>query len=446
MKKAVSYLLACFSLMLALHVSADEEKAFAQAYQQYSQAIEKGDGKAALTYAQKAYTLGMDLLDPESESLLAVTDNYAALLIKKGNTKGALKLYVELLTLNERVFGQYGKSLVPILEVIYKLETQLGAKRAQATKKRYYKLLYRHNAAQIAETMAEGNLPTNKEANDVLEDVQKRTGQRFERFESEHWTIFYNGKNKEGVEIFSRQLELAYRSVREFLISASLSVKPLDEKLVAVFFKEESAYMSYLEIKGLNIRGKGSYSERAGLMLFRDVEGKRSDWNFFKQANFIAKEVLQQVAVAANVFSSDRGYYPLWLYDGLAYSFEFNEIDKPFGPHTKNLSASNWSRAQDLIDSGGWLSIRELVRLSNLEEKDKANKEVLYIMGTYLVRFLYEERGDEFNEYLLLLPQQNRDAQKSMYREKSFKKAFGDPEKLEKDWRRFLNSYGISLN
>lgn len=434
-----------FCLSGLSHAEKDEEKAFQEAYQRYSQAIEQGDSKRALKEARRTFDLGLDVLDPEGESLLAVTDNYAALLLKTGDAKGALASYNQLLELNERVFGLYAKSLVPILEVMYKIQVDQGDKAAKATKQRYYKLLYRHNASEIAKTIDESGLPRNARAEEVQADVQERMAQSFDALETEHWTIFYNGGNKEGAEVFRKQVELAYKSVREFLVAAGLSSKPLEQKMIAVLFETEEEYMDYLERKDFLIRGTGSYNEDSGVLLFHDEKSKRSEWQFFQKANFVTREVVQQVMVAANVFVPQRRHYPLWFYDGLAYSFEFNEIDKPFGPHTENLSASNWSRAQDLIDNGGWLTIEELVRLDNLQEKEKSNKEVLYIMGTYLVRFLYEERGDEFNQYLMLLPRQKIQAQKSMYREKTFRKAFGDPKDLQKDWRRFISGFGIDL-
>lgn len=90
--KAILFFLYALSFTLLTVAHADEEKDFAQAYSQYTQALEKGDAKAALQYAKKTYDLGMLVLEPDSESLLAVTDNYAALLLKKGDSKGALKL------------------------------------------------------------------------------------------------------------------------------------------------------------------------------------------------------------------------------------------------------------------------------------------------------------------------------------------------------------------
>lgn len=443
--KAILFFLYALSFTLLTVAHADEEKDFAQAYSQYTQALEKGDAKAALQYAKKTYDLGMLVLEPDSESLLAVTDNYAALLLKKGDNKGALKLYKAVLADNERAYGRYAKSLVPILESIYKIEAKFSPKSAEDVKVRYFKLLYRHNPGEIAKSMDEGVLPPADNVSDVAADITATTGLSVKTYEGDHWSILYTGNNDEGAKIFDQQLEISYRSIREFLISANLAVKPLDTKLVAILFQDEAEYMDYLKKKDYLIRGKGSYSERAGLLIMHDNLSKRSDWNFFKQTNFITKEALQQVAVAANVFSTTKTYYPLWLYDGLAYSFEFNDIKQPFGPHTQNISSTNWSRAQDLIDNGGWLSIQDLVRLDNLEEKEKSNKEVLYIMGTYLVRFLYEQRGDELIDYLLLLPKQNKNAQKSMYREKAFRKAFGDPADLEKDWRRFLKNEGIEL-
>lgn len=443
--KAILFFLAALSFTLITTAQANEEKDFSQAYKNYTQAIEKGDAKASLRYAKQAFDLGMLILEPHSESLLAVTDNYASLLLKKGDNKGALKLYKTLLADNEKAYGLYDKSLVPILESIYKIESHTSPKAAAKVKTRYYKLLYRHNPAEIAKSMDEGVLPPASNVSDIAADVSSTTGMNVEQIEGKHWTILYTGNNKEGAEIYSRQLEIAYRSIREFLIAGNLAVKPLDHKLVTVLFQNEAEYKSFQKQKGYLMRGKGSYSERAGYLMTHDNLGKRSDWDFFKKTNFITKEAVQQVAVAANVFSTEKTYYPLWLYDGLAYSFEFNDISQTFGPHTQNISSTNWSRAQDLIDNGGWLSIKDLVRLDKQEEKAKANKEVLYIMGTYLVRFLYEQRGDEFIDYLLLLPKQNKDAQKAMYREKAFRKAFGDPEGLEKDWRRFLKNEGIDL-
>lgn len=425
---------------LGVSVHADESmEQFKKAYTAYENELKKGSDKKTIPFAKAAYQAGLDAFEPDSENVLVLADNYAGLLLKTGNAKAALQVYKALLAINEKAYGRYAASLMPILSNIYKLTEANDPKRAREYQTRYYKLLFRHNPEKIAESTAEGNLTQPERLESVTQRVESVMDAEFNALHGDHWIILHPEGNAEGAQAMSDQLELAYKSMRSFFIASNLSVTPLKEKLLAVMFNNQSDYTRYAESQNLTTtRLRGSYFEDVKLLLFYDVEKRNGPKTYLSRTNILAQEGFQQLAVAAGLFPEDKKLFPRWLYDGLSYTFEFNKIDEPFGPHKDNLSARNWSLAQDLIDNDEWLPLEKLVRFMPEEEHLPENKVVIYIMGTYFIRFLHAEKSDEFIEYIQILMKGDRNDQASRTREKAVRRAFGDVDKLDVEWRKYL--------
>jgi len=437
------------SSFAVLSVNADEAqdmKDFKAAYAEYNKKIDSGDLKGSLIHAQRAYEFGVKLFEPDSQNLLALADNYAFNLESLGKTKEAEKVYLSLISDNEKFYGRYAESLIPMLEGVSKIVSKSDKEASKAYAVRALKLNMRHNSMEMSQKIPEGKIKKSKTVSKLKKNAGKVTKRKFKELESEHWVVIYSEGHEEGAQLLSAQAELAYKNVRSFLLALNFAQKPIKKKLVAVLFGSQEEYLQYLEAKDYSTRSAGAYYHEADALLMYDEIHKRSKWEYFKRTNVVAAETTQYVTVRAKLMNKENRIYPRWLYDGLASSFEFNDIDQDFGPHTPNVSARNWEFVQELIDDEDWKSLEEFVRLTPAEESDRANKRLVYYTGTFLVRFLYANYSDEFLKYLEMLPQtMNPKSQTRNDRLKVFKKAFGEPKNLESEWRRFLQSFGITF-
>lgn len=412
---------------------------FQKAYSAYESALQKGNHKLATSHARTALYAGLEAFEPNNENIVVLADNYAGLLLKTGKAKAAAQVYKDMLKENEKAYGRYAPSLMPYLSKLYKLAESKNPKLARTYQERYYQLLFRHNPEKIVESTSEGELKVPERLDSVTRSVESVVGSDFTHLNGEHWIVIHPQGNSEGAQTVSDQIELAYKSMRSFFIAAGLSTTPLDTKLLMVMFNNQDDYLEYAASQNVSItRKRGSYFEDLKLLLFFDVEKRDGPKTYLTRTNILAQEGFQQLAVAAGLFPEDKKLLPRWLYDGLSYTFEFNKIDEPFGPHKDNLSARNWGLAQDLIDKGEWLPLNTLIRFMPEEEHLPENKTIIYIMGTYFIRFLYEERTEAFIEYIKLLNKGSADDQSSRTRGKIAKRAFGDIDKLDKEWRRYL--------
>lgn len=449
MKKVIIvFILGISSLFLSVSaLAASEMEEFKRVYAQYNKKIEAGDTKGSLPFAAESFKLGSLIFEPESANLLALADNYAYVLLALGEPVKANAVYEELIASHEEFYGLFSQTLVPVLNGAAKITAKPDPEKSKAYALRALKLNMRHNSLEMSQKIDEGVLVSAKEINKIKKRAEKSSGKEFKIFEGPHWSIAYESGYEEGVSLFNDQLELAYRSIRSFMLALQFSQRPLNgEKLPALLFANEEGYLTYIEKEGLSTRSKGSFYEDIETLIMYDRIHKRSDWEIYKRTNVVAPEAMQQVAVASGLLSTRKTRYPLWFWDGIANTFEFNKIDEEFGPHTDNLSSRNWEIAQELIDDDEWLTLREFIGLSIADDREKKNKRVLYYMGTFFVRFLYTHHTDELLEYISFLNKSSHKKQTSKDRLKTFFKVFGNPDNLEKSWRRFIEGYGITFS
>ena len=449
MKKVIIvFILGLSSLFLSVSaLAASEMEEFKRAYAQYNKKIEAGDTKGALPFAAESFKLGSFVFEPDSANLLALADNYAYVLVALGDPVKANGVYEELIASHEEFYGDYSQTLVPVLNGAAKITSKSDSAKSKAYALRALKLNMRHNSLEMSQKIDEGVLVSAKDINKIKKHAEKSSGKEFKIFEGPHWSIAYEKGYEEGASLLNDQLELAYRSIRSFLLALQFSQRPLNgEKLPALLFGNEEGYLTYIEKEDLSRRSKGAFFEDVETLIMFDRIHKRSEWENYKRTNLVSQEAAQQVAVASGLLSKGRKRYPLWFWDGIASTFEFNTIDEEFGPQTDNLSSRNWEIAQELIDDEEWLSLRDFVSLSKADDERRENKRVMYYMGTFLVRFLYTHHADEFLEYVTLLNKSSRKKQTGKERLKTFYKAFGNPDDLEKSWRKFVESYGITFS
>ena len=448
MKKVIIvFILGISSLFLSFSaLAASEMEQFKQAYAQYNKKIEAGDAKAALPFAAESFKLGSLVFEPDSANLLALADNYAYVLLSLGDPVKADSVYKELIASNEEFYGLYSQTLVPVLNGAAKITSKSDPEKSKTYALRALKLNMRHDSLEMSQKIDEGVFASAKNINKIKKDAEKVSGKEFKIFEGPHWSIAYEVGHEEGVAILNDQLELAYRSIRSFMLALQFSQRPLDgKKLPALMFGNEEGYLTYIEKKDMSRRSKGSFFEKEGFLVIFDRIHKRSDWENYKRTNAVSQEAFLQVAVASGLLSKNRKRYPLWFWDGIANTFEFNAIDEEFGPQTNNLSSRNWEIAQELIDDDEWLTLRDFISLGRPGDDDKSNRRLNYYMGTFLVRFLYTHHADEFLDYISILNKSSEKKQSGKERLKAFSKAFGNPNDLEKSWVRFIESYGITF-
>ena len=449
MKKVIIvFILGISSLFLSVSVlAASEMEEFKRAYAQYNKKIEAGDTKGALPFAAESFKLGSFVFEPESANLLALADNYAYVLVALGDPAKADGVYQELIASHVEFYGNYSQTLVPVLNGAAKITSKFDPEKSKAYALRALKLNMRHNSLEMSQKIDEGVLVSAKEINKIKKNAEKSSGKEFKIFEGPHWSIAYEKGYEEGASLLNDQLELAYRSIRSFMLALQFSQRPLNgEKLPALLFGNEEGYLTYIEKKDLSQRSKGAFFEDVETLILFDRIHKRSEWENYKRTNIVSQEAVQQVAVASGLLSKRRTRYPLWFWDGISNTFEFNTIDEEFGPQTDNLSSRNWEIAQELIDDDEWLTLRDFISLSKADDNNKEKKRVTYYMGTFLVRFLYTHHADEFLEYISLLNKSSHKKQTGKDRLKTFFKAFGNPDDLEKSWRRFIEDYGITFS
>lgn len=111
-------------LLLAGTAWADPAADFKQAYAAYQEQIAAGDKRAALPYAERAWTLGKQLFGSDDANTEMLAYNYAANLLDTGHTKDA----IELLDGVESAFARrHGKSSVEWIAVMIDLGNALAS-------------------------------------------------------------------------------------------------------------------------------------------------------------------------------------------------------------------------------------------------------------------------------------------------------------------------------
>lgn len=134
--------------------------------------------------------------------------------------------------------------------------------------------------------------------------------------------------------------------------------------------------------------------------------------------------------------------YPVWVSEGLATNFEMLEHDGELGP-----SHDNPVRRTQLLDAGAadrLLPLVELVSLTRVPSDDARATRDLYAQSWGFFKFLYETRPDALADCLNRLgdlPPGVRDEQRV---HEVFTRTVGDPERLERSWRRWLQSQAVA--
>ena len=134
--------------------------------------------------------------------------------------------------------------------------------------------------------------------------------------------------------------------------------------------------------------------------------------------------------------------YPVWVSEGLATNFELMEHGGDLGPGHDNPVR----RIQLLeADAGGrLLDLDVLASQTRVPSDDAAATRDLYAQSWGLFKFLYETRPDAMSDYLQRLRDLPTGVRDEEALHDAFIRSFGEPDDLERSWRRWLQSQGVA--
>jgi hypothetical protein len=101
-------------------------------------------------------------------------------------------------------------------------------------------------------------------------------------------------------------------------------------------------------------------------------------------------EVTHLLAFNTGLQLPDREY-PFWLSEGLATSFESDEVDSAFGPDRPVAHPSRRARFDELREAGSLLPLSELISLREAPADDGDRADVMYAQSFVLFMHLYSK-------------------------------------------------------
>ena len=128
--------------------------------------------------------------------------------------------------------------------------------------------------------------------------------------------------------------------------------------------------------------------------------------------------------------------YPLWICEGLATCFETQSPWQAFGPGFDN--APRRSRFVELLKKGSLLKLRELVAIARMDGRtsSEAKIEIVYQQSYGFVSWLTRARPAQLATYLRMVRREPPGEIATLRHIELFTEAFGNIEKLEREWLR----------
>lgn len=323
-------------------------------------------------------------------------------------------------------------------------------------------------------------------------ELERRFGAPFELHVSPHFLVIYDtdkGWALNRAVLLEKTHDLYYQSMRK----AGLRPLPLRERLVCVLFDDYEMFRRYGEvIDRLRMEwSSGYYSSGTNRIAFfndktspmfdettgkiaalevstealkeelrdprvmrngalvaearRKLGGDMRDLNWHRNrlksmaamnnASKTTHEALHQLAFNSGLLTMGVRY-PFWVVEGMAMNYEVEDGAKGFGPYYVNQSRRKQliehTMAQRLIGLGEFVS---LVR-APAEEGERVA--VMYAQGWGLFQFLFKKRHQQMRAYLKGLGAAGREAKDGAGLLKEFEEAFGDMNRLEREWQGYL--------
>jgi hypothetical protein len=350
--------------------------------------------------------------------------------------------------------------------------------------------------APAAPAVAEKELPRDEAgvaaALKALADVSG-PGELFEVWETEHYSILYNGEKEIAIER-GHLLEKLQRHYFLFLQHVGIEYHPLERKLVVLVFDHQDEFLRYAQADGFAI-GEGDHvyvegyynpatnraaffnQERGGayqrtkeamIRLAESLEripgGKDTPvkitgpdgprWTTkgeaarelvkmkeeliatFERENRVVTQHEGAHQLAFNAGLQRRGAaYPFWVSEGLACTFESPGTQKGFGAFRVN--SERLERYRDAQERGTVKGLRGLV---TMPPESRENVLDLYAESWALFFFLAKTRPKELSAYLKDLAARERMGEFDGDAEWALFARHFDPQgdKLENEWQLFL--------
>ncbi|WP_076417526.1 DUF1570 domain-containing protein [Colwellia sp. UCD-KL20] len=397
--------------------------------------------------AEKAYVLSQTLFKPTSANHIAISEDYALILLQIERYKQAIPILQSLVKIIEQKYSTHDEKLIPLLGDLKLATRNLNPDLSQEYAIRQTQLYLRYNSNEFVESLKGQSLKSTQQAKNLANDLSKITKKTYKIMDAGQWDLIYNEESNFNFKQLVKQMDMGYRSALGFLISFNILSKPPEEKLKAVFFSSQADYKAYLEHqkdKSASIAATktvGLYAKHLNTLFLFDPQLKNNVKNKFSVLSTLRHEIAHQLFFNFGLQSRSRNTeYPRWLGEGLATSLEFYNITKISGPQTSNYSFRRLSKLKKRLQKEPLPPIADIVsiRLGSEGIASKNNPDI-YEVGGFLVRFLYEHHPDELREYIKYLTKTNRT--KLSRRSSVFYRYFGDRESLQQSF----DSYIINL-
>lgn len=399
--------------------AADNKQDFQHAFTNFSNFAKAGDLQASLPHGKKVYELSKELYSEQSPSRIAAAENYAFVLKQLGKDKDAEKIYIDLIQLKEKKFGQYAKELLLPLSDIVGLA--LAKEKKAEYQVRYEKLYLRHNSSQFVPQLLSLNLPSSPLAEKVREKIKQSYGVEVKVTETPNWTLVSAGKSKKFAKNAARILEQSVTSFLSFSIAIDLAPAKLGEKMTAVYFESPDQQQLFMQ--------KNRWARNKVAIMTMNKNGKGFP------VTAIARNATRHISFITGLEKRVKGK-PTWTYRGLYSSFQFANGKNEFGPHTSNYNLQQVKKLQNIMSRENAPDVHKIVSYTgtSLPWKEKSELESYY---PFLIRYLYQFYPNQLAEYLVSISSKNTNVSAPTLRGE-FEDKFGDITTHEAPFKQYL--------
>ncbi|XPF92903.1 DUF1570 domain-containing protein [Colwellia sp. RE-S-Sl-9] len=432
-------------IIFCLNVNAEDNKEQLLSHvKQYQNLLLDNKFEDAAVEAEKAYTLSQTLFKPTSANHIAISEDYALILLQIERYKQAIPLLQSLVKIIAQKYSTHDEKLIPLLGDLKLATRNINPDLSQEYAIRQTQLYLRYNSNEYVDSLKNQSLQSTQQAKNLADDLTKITKKTYKIMDAGQWDLIYNEDSDFNFKQLIKQMDMGYRSALGFLISFNILSKPPEEKLTAVFFSSRADYKAYLHSqKSHNASAAaqlstGIYAQHLNTLFLFDHQLTNNRKNKFRVLSTLRHEIAHQLFFNLGLQSRSKNVeYPRWLGEGLATSLEFHNITQISGPQTSNYSFRRLIKLKKQLKKGPLTPISDIVSIrAGSEGITSKNNPDIYELGGFLVRFLYEYHPDELREYIKYLTKTHRT--KLSIRSPIFYRYFGDRESLQQSFDNYI--------
>ena len=199
---------------------------------------------------------------------------------------------------------------------------------------------------------------------------------------------------------WAERLESLYRSFTHYMRVRGFSIQQPQVPLVAVVFRNQSAYYRYAAANGSTLQPGtlGHYDPESNRIFLFDASRNRGDASWSANAETIIHEATHQTAYNVGVHRR-FAEQPRWLVEGLAMMFEARGVwdSRSIFDQSDRL---NRGRLRDFRTSLSKRSKDAIVRLIRSDQMFRSTPRQAYADAWTLSFFLCETRPQDYSRYL----------------------------------------------